>query len=81
MVGDPGGGNAEITGCKQGRSSEDTGGGVEAEEEGNVIIKGGGFSGAHESAFAEEQYLNSPDFVLCKLLFRASSIFIQSVCL
>lgn len=36
-----------------------------------IKLLGGGFSGAHESAFAGEQYLNSPEFVLCKLLFQA----------
>lgn len=33
------------------------------------------------SAFAREQYLNSPDFVLCKLLFQAGIVNIHSACL
>lgn len=73
MVADPQGKNTGFTSPQttEGRSSEEARG-----REGRKEIKllGGRFSGAHESAFAKEQYLNSPDFVLCKLLFQIVNI-------
>lgn len=35
--------------------------------------------GAHESAFARQQYLNGPDFVLCKLIFQGGKYDTHSV--
>lgn len=58
---------------REGRSSKD-----ERRSERREIKLLGGFGGAHESAFAREQYLNKPDFVLCKLFFQAQPIFIKS---
>lgn len=44
-----------------------------------IKLLGGGFNRSHESA--RETYLNSPEFVLCKLLLlQPQSIFILSVC-
>lgn len=84
MAGDPGGEGAARSQLhkREKRGSERRGRTRRSGEEyggGKLNYGEGGYSGAHESAFAEEQYLNRPDFVLCKLLFQAESIFIPSV--
>lgn len=78
MVADPQGKNTGFTSPQttEGWCSEEAQGRERRKE---IKLLGGGFSGAHESAFAKEQYLNSPDFVLRKLLFQIVNI--HSVCL